>query len=83
MCVFMLGPDLPKELWKFAMVKLKDTVVAVGGFGSDGESNSLYRLDCSNQGCEWKEMVQKLSFARYLHVAIMIPDEIANCRKSQ
>ena len=64
------------------MVNFDGSVIVIGGWGKeDGHSDSLYKLVCSNdKRCKWEEMSQKLTVARQNFVAMMIPDEMTNCR---
>ena len=62
------------------MVSVDGTVIAIGGNNNNDNLNALYKLECSDD-CHWKEMSQKLTFARRHFVAMTIPDEMTNCPK--
>ena len=82
--MLFLGPDLPKPLEDHQLVNFDDTVIAIGGvhdFSSDGKSNVLFKLVCTFEECQWKEMAQKLAVARDSFFAMTIPDEMTKCRK--
>lgn len=78
--IVISGPDLPIQLREFSMVSFNDTVVAIGGKSFGYNSNSLFKLVCSDQICEWKEMSQKLRTGRFGFVAMLIPEEMADCQ---
>ena len=72
---------MPKKLLNHQMVPFDKDVVIIGGGGAGTVKSSLYRFTCQNQDCEWKSMSQKLKLARYLFVAMLIPDELVDCGK--
>ena len=44
--------------------------------------NDIFELTCTESGCEWKELQQKLTVdLRNDYVAMLIPDELATCSK--
>ena len=64
------------------MVSVDGTVVAIGGRSNGALSNAIFQLVCSSlDECQWAEMAQKLSVARWDFVAMAIPDEMTNCKK--
>ena len=83
--IFFVGPDLPIPLLSFKMVEFDGKLIAVGGFNglSNQGSDALYKLVCSDDDCEWQEMSQKLSVGKYAFVAMMVPDELTNCKQKE
>ncbi len=75
------GPELPVVLREPEMVEdPAGGVIIVGGYRTGfGQLNTLYRLPHSGVGAEWSEMRQKLSRGRSVHVAFLVPDDVANC----
>ena len=81
---WIFGPDLPKPLFEPVMVSFSDSIILVGGTNciSCPSSKSIYQLTCENsnlEDCSWIEMDQKLSFGRYGHNALLIPDNSLTC----
>lgn len=75
-----IGPDLPKPLFGLSAVEFDGTVIIIGGYSASYPQNCLYKLVCSNDtNCEWSEMSQKLKVGRSGFVAMLIPDELADC----
>ena len=68
-----LGPALPKALYGHSMLEIKGDVFLFGGYGSSYNS-AIYRLTCSSGICSWSTLNQELKVARYLTVAIPVPD---------
>ena len=55
-------------------------VILIGGASSlKSPSDYLHRLAHAGEGAKWTELPQRLSVGRYHHVAILIPDSLANC----
>ena len=56
---------------------------AMGGWDEDrNERNEVLQLECRGdqiQSCQWKEMSEKLEFARSRHVSIPLPDSYEIC----
>ena len=77
----MPGPKLPVKIHKAQMVEdPSGGVILIGGASSSKSySDSLYRLAHAGEGAKWVELPQKLSTGRYWHVAILVPDGLANC----
>ena len=74
------GPYLPIPLHAHSMVATENSLVAIGGVTTDGTTtNDLFELTCSETGCKWKEMEQKLKIGRSNFVAMMVPDSLTNC----
>ena len=75
------GPELPVVLRESQMVEdPAGGVIIVGGYRSEfGLLDTLYRLPHAGVGAEWSEMRQKLSRGRSVHVAFLVPDDVANC----
>ena len=58
------------------MVSVGQDLIVLGGFSdSGGTSNSLYKLSCSSNKCNWETLSQKLKTPRSQFVAIPVPDE--------
>jgi hypothetical protein len=59
-------------------------VILIGGYSKTDNSyqSSIYKLICDQLGCKWSEMEQQLQTARYVSVAMLIPDTLANCTKT-
>jgi hypothetical protein len=76
------GPKLPKKLRGASLLPSPDGqgVIVIGGY-SDGYQSSIYKLICDQLECKWSEMEQQLQIARYLSVAMLIPNHLTNCTK--
>ena len=75
------GPYLPIRLYAHSMVATENSLVVIGGV-TDGEySKDLFELTCSETGCKWREMEQKLTIGRSNFVAMMVPDTLTNCEE--
>ena len=70
---------LPKKLSGLRMVQIGNEVIVSGGYDGTDYLNSFYKLNCVTQGCTWQSMTIELSVARYLHVAVVVPDNFFNC----
>ena len=70
---------MPNKLYGHEIVPFDKDVVIIGGIKGGYSTSSLHCLTCQNQDCEWKTMSQQLEVARYLFVAILIPDELVDC----
>ena len=79
--LLLLGPSLPQKMWGHEMVTLDKDLVAIGGCDKDYLS-SLYLMTCQNKVCEWQIMSQTLKVGRREFVAMLIPDELADCGKN-
>ena len=71
---------MPKKLYGHEMVTLEKDLVVIGGYYY-GYQSSLYLMTCQNQDCEWQTMSQELKIGRSRFVAMLIPDELADCGK--
>ena len=75
------GPGLPFT-WANGQI-IEDPlggIVLIGGESSKASySNALFRLPHAGQGAKWIEMPQKLSLGQYFFVALLVPDDFANC----
>jgi hypothetical protein len=74
-------PELPKHVFSSQMVEDPlGGVILIGGYvRKQGAIANLYRLSHSGVGAKWTRLPQKLSRDNYEHVAMLIPDRIANC----
>ena len=70
-----LGPPLPKALFGHSIVEIQGDAFLFGGYGGGYPYNSaIYQLTCSSGICSWSTLNQELKVARYLTVAIPVPD---------
>jgi hypothetical protein len=76
--LFFAGPNLPIATSGAAMVPTPDGtgVVLIGGCRTNKD---LFEMKCSSSSCNWSIMEQTLTFDRYLHVAMYVPDSLAVC----
>ena len=66
------------------MVRIGPDLLVLGGNTySSIESNSIYRLSCTNIQCKWETLSQRLSIPRVSFVAIPVPDDFTNCLGEQ
>ena len=71
------GPKLPVEIAASQMIEDPlGGVITIGGYPSI-TFKSFYRL--AHAEAKWTKMSQTLSVGRWLHVAVPIPDSLANC----
>lgn len=75
-----VGPKMPKALTLHKMVSLNDSVVVIGGFDGFSYQSAIYELTCSRLNCQWETLSQSLEHARTNFVAMLIPDQVANCK---
>ena len=68
-----LGPPLPKAIWGHSVVEIQGDAFLFGG-GSSDYNSAIYQLTCSSGICSWSTLNQELKVARYLTVAIPVPD---------
>ena len=75
------GPELPLGIKESQLVEdLNGGVVLIGGnSASDSLLNTLYQLPHGGQDAAWTLMDQKMKVGRYLHLSIMVPDNIVHC----
>ncbi len=75
------GPELPTGIYRAQMVEdPRGGVILIGGSSStNAYLHTMYRLAHAEEGARWMELPQKLSIGRYLHTAIMVPDNFVNC----
>ncbi len=77
------GPVFPFGICRNRMVEDADGgVVVVGGWGWAQESDhldTLFRLPHAGQDGKWEQLPQKLKIGRHFHIALMVPDHLANC----
>lgn len=71
------GPELPHKVSESVLVEYKNSVVLVGGFGDD-DGKHLYQLK-SRVG-PWIQMETILPVSKSDHLAILIPDELTDCK---
>lgn len=76
-----VGPSLPKAVVGHEMFTYGDKVILMGGFDGLTYQKSIYELTCANKNCQWKVLPQSLNSVRDNFVAMLIPDDLANCRK--
>jgi hypothetical protein len=69
-----LGPALPKALSDISVLEMHGDVYVFGGYGSDGQQSSIYKLGCSSGLCSWSTLNQQLEVARRHSVAIPVED---------
>ena len=74
------GPKMYKPLGGLASVSLGDSVIAIGGMvNNDIFADDISELVCDENGCTWELLEQKLEVPRAGIVAMLIPDELAEC----
>ena len=62
------------------MVRIGKGQAILGGYGKvHGRHTKIYSMDCSNRNCTISLLNRELSVARYLFVAIPIPDKFSGC----
>ncbi len=80
---WMTGPALPHTglLGATGTVSLdqKHLIVAGGYDKHYSEQFLIYKIQCFNLVCVWDKMAQELRVARAFHVAMLIPEDRANC----
>ena len=81
---FMTSGQLPKTLKYGAAVTTPDkkSLIVIGGVETNSASSaqkSLYKISCTTTECQVETMPQTLKIARYLPIAMLIPDSMANC----
>ena len=74
-----LGPPLPKALWGHSVVEIQGDAFLFGGYlgwfdNSYNYNSAIYQLTCSSGICSWSTLNQELKVARYLTVAVPLPD---------
>ena len=69
-----LGPPLPKALSGFSMLEIHGDAFVFGGYDYPNYNSAIYQLTCSSGICNWSTLNQELKVARYLTVAIPVPD---------
>ncbi len=82
---WILGPEVPSLGIEDATGTTSSDgkhFILAGGQGSHyQELYSIFHLQCFNFDCVWTMMDQTLNVARAYHVAMLIPDEVANCTR--
>jgi hypothetical protein len=75
------GPELPFGIYKSQMVEDQNGGVVLIGGSLDSVLNldTLYQLPHGGQDAVWTKMEQKMKTERYLHTAILVPDNIVDC----
>ena len=75
------GPNAPIEAEMASLTQVGPSIlVLIGGKNYKTSFDTIIMLKASNKGdLQWTVLDQKLSRARHLHSAIMIPDILANC----
>lgn len=61
------------------MVAKAQSTVLLGGDDGTSSLSDMYELTCEFGTCYWETMSQKLQEPRQDFVAMIIPDEMANC----
>ena len=78
---WMIGPNLPTGISAHAMVSMTNKVYVIGGGQKQGEFtinlDRIYELD--EDIFAWKEMKQRLKYARRWIVALAVPDSMTKC----
>ena len=72
-----LGPPVPKSLGGHSMLEIHGDAFIFGGdsgYYSGGYNSAIYQLTCSSGICSWSSLNQELKVARFLNVAIPVPD---------
>ena len=83
----MKGPSIPnfKGLRKHQMVRIGTDLVVIGGWGAaidfTGYNDSIFKLSCSYNFCQWERMTPKLKMGRSYFVAVALPDHFVNCNE--
>jgi len=81
------GPNMPWELAEFPMVTSPsgNGVLTVGGVSGRDFINEIFELSCegSINGCTWNVLHQQLQEGRKAHVAMLIPDNLAECENDK
>ena len=64
---------------RFSLVVLNDQEVYIIGGYHGSQVNTIFKFECGEtlESCQWIKMKQSLKFARRSHVAIPIPDSLA------
>ena len=73
------GPKLAKPIKAAQMVVKEHSTVLLGGDDGTSSLSDMYELTCEFGTCYWTTMSQKLQEPRQDFVAMIIPDEMANC----
>ena len=68
------GPDLPNEIMLSKGIQFGDTMLVVGGDGSDGAI-----LIFDNDNDSWRTLPQLLNFSEFVEVAFLVPEDAVNC----
>ena len=76
--IYFQGPELPAPCHDGSIVTAGQGVILLG---CSENSDTLYRLVVNESSLEWKTMPIKLQYPRDSTVAMLIPDELANCNK--
>ena len=73
--------DMPAELAEFSMITSPSGkgVIASGGISGSDRQTGIHEMTCTQSGCEWKTLQQKLEFERMNHVSMLIPDDMTTC----
>ena len=78
----LVGPQLPQTCDHPSIVQSPDGqgVILLGCFENGAPTDAIYELvNSDDNGLMWNKMSQKLKYPRYDTVAMLIPDELANC----
>ncbi len=80
---WILGPELRSPGIDYATGTTSSDgmhFILAGGYDKHYQDKyRLYHLQCFDLHCVWTKMEQTMDVARAQHVAMLIPDEIANC----
>ena len=71
------GPILPRPLIGTSLITLSDSLLVMGGgvYGFNVFYHEIYEFDLQ----EWNELPARLETERNMMVAMLVPDEIADC----
>ena len=78
---WIFGPSLHTNSWAATLVEYGNSVILVGGSGTEVDSRQMYQLD-NPESTFWRELPQHLTDARYGHVAFIISKDIVNCQQN-
>ena len=62
------------------MVRIGPDLLVLAGFTNGATvSDSIYKLTCTNNLCEWETLPQKIPSPSGAFVAIPVPDDFIHC----
>ena len=79
--MYLSGPSLPQNISGQGMVSLGNRIFSIGGtIDRKGiPINDIYQFECHNFQCTWLKLSQSLQYGRFYFVAMLIPDDLAEC----